>query len=204
MSQDGHQPLIFMLAGPIRYAVKGDNRHEFEQRVIVRRLDHPPPVDLSRAESRPHIADVYCWLMHDVNDRPYGAIPGSAIQFHGVTSPVFLPEQEQHHMANRRFEMYQYRQVIVRMRLGESDRAIAQSGLMGRKKARSVRELANTRGWLNPDNDIPPEAELAACFDQSHARPQTTSLVEPHAEEVKKWAGLGIQGTTIYQALVRK
>jgi hypothetical protein len=100
--------------------------------------------------------------------------------------------------------MYQYRQVIVRMRLGESDRAIAQSGLMGRKKARSVRELANTRGWLNPDNDIPPEAELAACFDQSHARPQTTSLVEPHAEEVKKWAGLGIQGTTIYQALVRK
>ena len=107
-------------------------------------------------------------------------------------------------MANRRFEMYQYRQVIVRMRLGESDRAIAQSGLMGRKKARSVRELANTRGWLNPDNDIPQETELAACFDQSHARPQTTSLVEPHAEEVKKWAGLGIQGTTIYQALIRK
>jgi hypothetical protein len=54
-----------MLAGPIRYAVKGDNRHEFEQRVIVRRLDHPPPVDLSRAESRPHIADVYRWLMLD-------------------------------------------------------------------------------------------------------------------------------------------
>ena len=28
-------------------------------------------------------------------------------------------------MANRRFEMYQYRQVLTRMRLGESDRAIA-------------------------------------------------------------------------------
>jgi transposase len=29
--------------------------------------------------------------------------------------------------------MYEYRQVIVRMRLGESDRAIARAGLMGRK-----------------------------------------------------------------------
>lgn len=33
--QDGHQPLIFMLAGPIRHTVKMDNRHAFEQQVIV-------------------------------------------------------------------------------------------------------------------------------------------------------------------------
>jgi len=33
-------------------------------------------------------------------------------------------------MANRRFEMYQYRQVLVRMRLGDTDRAIARSGLI--------------------------------------------------------------------------
>ena len=38
-------------------------------------------------------------------------------------------------MANRRFEMYQYRQVLTRMRLGDSDRAIARGGLMGREKA---------------------------------------------------------------------
>ena len=38
-------------------------------------------------------------------------------------------------MANRRFEMYQYRQVLTRMRLGDSDRAIARTGLMGREKA---------------------------------------------------------------------
>ena len=37
-------------------------------------------------------------------------------------------------MANRRFEMYQYRQVIHRMRMGETDRAIARSKLMGRLK----------------------------------------------------------------------
>ena len=59
-------------------------------------------------------------------------------------------------MANRRFEMYQYRQVIVRMRLGESDRAIAKTGLMGRKKIRSVRELASTCGWLDPGTAVCP------------------------------------------------
>ena len=38
-------------------------------------------------------------------------------------------------MANRRFELCQYRQILTRMRLGDSDRAMARSGLMGREKA---------------------------------------------------------------------
>ena len=37
-------------------------------------------------------------------------------------------------MANRRFEMYEYRQVLSRLRLGESSRAISRAGLMGRRK----------------------------------------------------------------------
>ena len=39
-------------------------------------------------------------------------------------------------MSNRRIEMYQYRQVIVRMRQGESDRAIARTGLFSRSTTR--------------------------------------------------------------------
>ena len=34
-------------------------------------------------------------------------------------------------MTNRRFEMYHYRQILVRMRLGDSDREIARSKTMG-------------------------------------------------------------------------
>ena len=52
-------------------------------------------------------------------------------------------------MSNRRFEMYQHRQVIVRMRLGESDRTIARAGLMGRRKAADLREIAHEQGWLS-------------------------------------------------------
>jgi hypothetical protein len=33
--------------------------------------------------------------------------------------------------------MYEYRLVLVQMRMGESNRAISQAGLIGRKKPRS-------------------------------------------------------------------
>lgn len=63
--QDGHQPIIFMQAGPIRHTVKEDSRHRFEQRVIVRQFYHTPPSELTRSETRPHIADIYRWLMEN-------------------------------------------------------------------------------------------------------------------------------------------
>ena len=47
-------------------------------------------------------------------------------------------------MTNRRFEMYELRQVLVRMRLGDSDRALAKSGLIGRPKAKALRQLAES------------------------------------------------------------
>ena len=52
-------------------------------------------------------------------------------------------------MANRRFEMFEIRHVIARMRLGESDREIARVGAMGRSKAAQLRVLAVEQGWLD-------------------------------------------------------
>ena len=49
-------------------------------------------------------------------------------------------------MANRRFEMYECRQILVRMRLGESDRELAKAGLIGRRKAGRLREIAQAHG----------------------------------------------------------
>ena len=41
-------------------------------------------------------------------------------------------------MANRRFEMYKYRQALVRMRQGDSDRRIRRAGLMGGQRQLDV------------------------------------------------------------------
>ncbi len=42
-------------------------------------------------------------------------------------------------MANRSFEMYEYRRVLVLMRQGVSDRCISRGCLMGRERAMEVR-----------------------------------------------------------------
>lgn len=67
-------------------------------------------------------------------------------------------------MANRRIEMHQYRQVIHRMRLGQSDRAIARSKLIGRTKCAAVREVAVQKGWL-ASGPLPDDEQLAKVFD---------------------------------------
>jgi len=100
--------------------------------------------------------------------------------------------------------MYEYRHVLVRMRAGDSDRALARAGLMGRRKARKFRQVAEKQGWLEPSSSLPDEATLASAVGSERPRSSSTSLVEPHAEQVRRWWSEGIDGTTIHQALVRK
>lgn len=107
-------------------------------------------------------------------------------------------------MANRRIEMYEYRQVLHRMRCGDSNREIARSRLMGRRKARQVRRMAQLEGWLDPAVSLPDAATLAEHFRRDKPSGSSISRVEPHREEVTKWFNDGIDGTTIYAALKRK
>ena len=101
--------------------------------------------------------------------------------------------------------MYQYRQVLVRMRLGDSDRDIDRSGLMGRKKLTAVRAQALARGWLDHDRPLPDDAALAEVFGRVSA-PLPSSCVsslEPFRQQVTTWFQQNIQGTTIHRALER-
>ena len=65
--------------------------------------------------------------------------------------------------------MYEYRQALVRMRQGDSDRAIARSGQMGREKLSVVRAAALERGWLERSKPLPDDAVLAECFAGSES-----------------------------------
>lgn len=99
--------------------------------------------------------------------------------------------------------MYEYRQVIYRMRQGESDRGVAKAGLMGRRKAAQLRQLAKERGWLDK-GPLPEDRELAEQLERKPAVSASRSQVLPYAEDVERWFKNGIQGTTIHQALDRK
>lgn len=108
-------------------------------------------------------------------------------------------------MANRSIEMHHYRQALVRMRLGESDRQIAKAGVMGRRVAGTVRREAAAREWLDSATALPPDEELAVVFAQpKKQRALQSSTLEPHRELIKIWMEDGVQGTTIHSALQRR
>lgn len=105
-------------------------------------------------------------------------------------------------MSNRRFEMYQYRNVIHRMRMGESDRTIALTKLMGRGKCKQVRRIAERNGWLGKE-PLPDDETLAAAFAIKPAvNPTQVSLSLPFTEQIRQWVEQGVRMTTIYRALV--
>lgn len=107
-------------------------------------------------------------------------------------------------MSNRRFEMFHYRQVLVRMRQGDSDREIARSKTMGRRKIAQVREVAGERGWLTVAAPLPEDAVLAAAFEQPQTLPAScVSSLEPWRDLITRWHAQGVQGTTIHAALAR-
>ena len=106
-------------------------------------------------------------------------------------------------MSNRRFEMYEIRQVIQRLRLGESDRDVARAQRVGRKTVARVRRQANERGWLDSKTPLPEDGELAQVFAPAPTN-RSVSSAAPFREQILAWHGQGITATAIQQALARK
>ena len=107
-------------------------------------------------------------------------------------------------MAKRKFEMHEYRQIIVRLKLGESIRSIVLSRVACRKKVRQVRKVALAQQWLDAKHELPGDEELANHFKVSMPTPLTQSAVSPYQEQVESWCQQGIQATTIHAALQRQ
>jgi len=99
--------------------------------------------------------------------------------------------------------MFEIRHILVRMRQGDSDRALAKAGLIGRPKAKALRLVAKDRDWLDPASPLPDDAVLAQTLGAPPATASAQSCVEPYRDVVTDWAEQGIQSKTIYQALVR-
>jgi transposase len=106
-------------------------------------------------------------------------------------------------MANRRIEMHQYRNIIQRLRLGETDRAIARAERIGRVKVAFVRAVAGERGWLDNAQPLPEDAAVSSCLSARRCPPQNQSSVEAFREQLLAWHAQGIRTATMHRALVR-
>jgi transposase len=100
--------------------------------------------------------------------------------------------------------MFQYRQVLVRLRQGDTDRAIARGGLMGRRKLAAFRALCQQRGWLEPGALLPEDAAIAAAVGQARRASTTISSAEAFRELVARWMAQGVSAVAIHAALCRE
>ena len=107
-------------------------------------------------------------------------------------------------MGRRRIEMFQFRQVLVRLRAGDRAREIARSGMLGRDELTELTRLAQAQGWLDPRCELPDDATIATALAPSKRASSTVSSVEPLPEVVQRWFDAGVQGSAIHTALKRE
>lgn len=99
--------------------------------------------------------------------------------------------------------MFQYRQVLLRLRAGDSERELARSRLMGRQKLAAFRSLAAGAGWLDPEQPLPTDEAIAQVIGSARRARTTVSSAEPWRELVTGWVEQGVQGVAIHAALCR-
>ena len=99
--------------------------------------------------------------------------------------------------------MFQYRQVLVRLRQGESERDIARARLMGRRKVGELRAIALERGWLEAEHPLPEDAEIATAISARKRARSTISTLVPYRELIERWVEQRVHGVAIHAALAR-
>lgn len=127
--QDGHQKIMFMVAGPVRHKVKAAHGTKFDQKVIVTQRYDEPPVEISQSEDRPHISSVYSWLAgnEDRNNLIIADVTGSVEQ---SAHPLLLTERREH--AKRLAELLiskRIRTVVLRGAMRAQERKTANEHL---------------------------------------------------------------------------
>ncbi len=90
--QDGHQPIVHMQAGPIRYKAI-EKKSEYLRKVTFRDTGVLPLDEWS--EQKPHISDIYQWLVnHEQRNRMIVEDVLSALR--AARHPVILTERKEH------------------------------------------------------------------------------------------------------------
>ena len=61
--------------------------------------------------------------------------------------------------------MHQLRDVVVRLRSGQSERKTARAAGMGRDRVAQIRERVRKLGWLDPEASMPSDVEVSPALE---------------------------------------
>jgi len=100
-----------------------------------------------------------------------------------------------------RLHMNHLRDLINRLRSGESERRIARDMGLSRTTVRKYRELAEPHGYLQPEQTLPDEPTLLARLGPGPRLRPVASTVQPYEDIVRRWVDQGVEMTAIFQRL---
>jgi AcrR family transcriptional regulator len=93
------------------------------------------------------------------------------------------------------------RDLIHRLRSGESERRIARDLNVSRPTVHKYRELAEAQGYLQLGSPMPDEATLVAVLGPGPQPPRTPSSVEPYRDIVQRLVDQRVEMAAIFQRL---
>ena len=100
-----------------------------------------------------------------------------------------------------RLHMNYLRDLIHRLRAGESERRIARDLGISRPTVHKYHQLARMHGFLDAGSVLPDDARLAAVLGEAPHPPRAPSSVEPYAEVVQRLLDQQVEMTAIFQRL---
>jgi len=97
--------------------------------------------------------------------------------------------------------MNHLRELIYRLRAGESQRRIAKDLGMSRTTVSKYQKWAEAQGYLDGTQPMPNDAALAQAWGEPTPPPRAESSVEPYREAVEAWVEQGVEMVAIWQHL---
>ena len=147
--QDGHQKIIFMLAGPIRHKVKSNHTEKFELQVEVAQLYNESSLYSMNSEERPRISDVYRWIMED-NNRTQKIVDDVIAKIDEGKHPLVLTERREHAvLINQLLNEREMRSVVLRGAMRAKERKAAN------EQIESAQAIVATGKYIGEGFDLP-------------------------------------------------
>ena len=100
-----------------------------------------------------------------------------------------------------RIHMNQLRELIYRLRAGESQRRIAKDLGISRTTVSKYQKWAEEQGYLDATNPLPEDATLLAALGKPPQPTHAVSSVEPYRKVVQAWVEQGVEMVAIWQHL---
>jgi len=97
--------------------------------------------------------------------------------------------------------MNKVKDLIYRLRCGDSQRRVAQDMDISRTTVTKYHQWAAERGFLDPEQPMPDDETLAAALGDAPRPPQVASSVEPYQEIVEELLDQGVEMMAIWQYL---